>query len=94
MVTGDKAWSLLESSACLFRVTGSLAGTAKDLLGQPRLLWCEYETLHSQVSACLPPLHSPVQLKLFRNLPLTLQSVGKAPEDAQHIWALILSHPW
>lgn len=38
IVTGDKAWSVLEPSACLFGVTSWLASTAKDLLGQPRLL--------------------------------------------------------
>lgn len=53
MVTADKAWSLLESSACLFRVTGWLAGTAKDPLGQARQLSHKYKTVHNQILAQL-----------------------------------------
>lgn len=53
MVTEDKARSLLESSASLFRMIGWLANTVKDLLGQPRLLSHKYKTLCSQVPAQL-----------------------------------------
>lgn len=53
MVTADKAWSLLESSACLFRVTGWLAGTAKDPLGQARWLTHKYKIVHNQILAQL-----------------------------------------
>ena len=53
MVTEDKARSLLESSASLFKMIGWLANTVKDLLGQLRLLSHKYKTLRNQVPAQL-----------------------------------------
>ena len=74
MVTGDKAWSLLESSACLFRVTGWLAGTAKDLLGQLRLLSGKYKTIHNQAPAHTTVPSSPDFLGVQESIP---DSAGK-----------------
>ena len=53
MATEDKAWSLLESSASLFRMIAWLANTVKDLVGQPRLLSQKCKTLCDQVPAQL-----------------------------------------
>lgn len=90
MVTGDKAWSLLESSACLFRVTGWLAGTPKGPLGQPRLFIHKYKTLRNQIPAHLTlwtVQSSPDALGIYPNA----AECRKAPEEAQHIWAWILN---
>lgn len=90
MVTGDKAWSLLESSACLFRVTGWLAGTAKDPLGQPRLLSHKYKTLHIQIPA--HPTLRPIQSSPdFLGLYPDTTECRKVPEEAEHRWAWILN---
>lgn len=89
MVTGDKAWSLLESSACLFRVTGWLAGTAKDPLGQARLL-SKYKTFRNQIPAQLTLCtvqSSPDSLGIYPDS----TECRKAPKEAQQRWAWILS---
>lgn len=90
MVTGDKAWSLLESSACLFRMTGRLAGTAKDPLGQARVLSHKYKTFHNQIPPHLTLCNvqsNPDSLEIYSDS----AECRKAPERAQLKWACILN---